>query len=74
MFEISYCLKSCSKEMFKIKKQMKWESKNPPLGEVRSALNNVAQRANVQTHLVNKRSMYQSCLQDRSVQSSYGAS
>lgn len=30
--------KSCSKEMFKIKKQMKWGSKKPPLGEVRIAL------------------------------------
>lgn len=62
--------KSRSKEIFKIKKQMRWERKKPPLGEDRMALNNVTQRANVQMHLVYKGSRYQSWLQDRSVHSS----
>lgn len=36
--------KFCSKEMFKIKKQMRRESRKTPAGGVRIALNNMAQR------------------------------
>lgn len=63
-----------SKDTFQIKKQMRFESRKTPLGEVRLALNSVDQRANARMPLVSKGGMYQNCPRDGGVQPLYKVS